>query len=132
MKTIKIIIEKSADYYDAYAKNCEGIYGAGATADEAKQNALECLELFVESRQKNELPKILQGEYKIAFQYDVISFLNYFNRYLTNVAMERLTGINQKLLHQYSTGLKKPRTAQLQKIETAMHGFGNELLSVRL
>lgn len=132
MRTIKIIIEKTADYYDAYAKNCEGIYGAGATTDEAKQNVLEGLKLFVESRQKEALPKILQGEYKVTYQYDIMSFLNYFNRFLTNVAMERLTGINQKLLHQYSTGLKKPRAAQLKRIETAMHNFGNELLSVKL
>ena len=37
METLKIIIEKSSDYYDAYVENCEGIYGAGSTVEEAKK-----------------------------------------------------------------------------------------------
>jgi hypothetical protein len=132
MKTIKIIIEKSADYYDAYAENCDGIYGAGETAEAAKVDSLKGLELFVNSRNKNDLPEILQGEYDVTFQYDTQSFLNYYNKIFTNVALERLTGINQKLLHHYSSGLKKPREAQRKKIEKALHRLGEELLAVEL
>ena len=132
MKTIKIIIEKSSDYYDAYAENCEGVYGAGNTPDEAKKNALEGLKLLIDSRLKRELPKILQGKYNIEYKYDVQSFLKYYNKIFTNVALERITGINQKLLHHYSVGLKKPRPTQREKIEVALHQLGNELLSVRL
>ena len=132
METIKIIIEKSADFYDAYAENCEGIYGAGETVEEAKQNALEGLKLFVDSRDKKDLPAILQGDYDIAYQYDTQSFLNHYNRIFTNVALERMTGINQKLLHHYATGLKKPRFTQRKRIENALHSFGNELLTVNL
>ncbi|GHU72125.1 hypothetical protein FACS189413_14740 [Bacteroidia bacterium] len=132
METIKIIIEKSSDYYDAYAENCNGIYGAGSTAEAAKADALKGLELFVNSRDKKELPAILQGEYTIVFSYDPQSFLNYYNQLFSNVALERLTGINQKLLHHYSSGLKKPRIAQRKKIETAMHELGKELLAVEL
>ena len=36
-------------------------------------------------------------------------------------ALEKLTGINQKQLHHYATGLRKPREAQRKKIETALH-----------
>jgi len=132
MRTVKIIIEKSKDYYDAYAENCEGIYGAGATAEEAKEDALRGLELFVNSREKKDLPEILQGEYTIEYEYDTQSFLNYYNRIFTNVALERITGINQKLLHHYSSGLKKPREVQRKKIEAALHRLGNELLTVKL
>ncbi len=132
MKTIKIIIEKSADFYDAYAENCEGIYGAGATAEEAQQNALAGLKLLVETRDKKDLPSILQGDYEIVYQYDTQSLLNYYNRIFTNVALERITGINQKLLHHYASGLKKPRAMQRKRIETALHSFGKELQTVNL
>ena len=132
METIKIIVEKSVDYYDAYAENCEGVYGAGETAEEAKANALEGLKLFVESRNKEELPAILQGKYEIVFQYDIQSFLSYYNKIFTNVALERMTGINQKLLHHYSSGLRRPRPQQRKRIETSLHRLGKELLSVEL
>jgi hypothetical protein len=90
------------------------------------------LELFINSRDKDVLPEILKGEYTIVYRYDTQSFLNYYNKIFSNVALERLTGINQKLLHHYSSGLKKPRAAQKKKIETALHRFGEELLQVKL
>ena len=132
MEKLIIKIGASSDYFGAFAENCPGIYGAGATAEEAKQNALEGLKLFVSSRDKKDLPKLLQGEYDIVYQYDTQSFLNYYNKIFTNVALERITGINQKLLHHYASGLKKPREMQRKRIETALHNFGNELLTVNL
>ena len=132
MKTIIITIGASSDHFGAYAENCPGIYGAGNTAEEAKENALKGLELFINSREKKDLPAILQGEYTIVFQYDTQSFLNYYNKIFSNVALERLTGINQKLLHHYSSGLKKPRLQRRKKIETALHRLGKELLAVQL
>lgn len=107
METIKIIIERSADYFDAYAENCNGVYGAGTTAEEAKKEALKGLELFVNTRDKKDLPEILRGEYRIVCKYDIRSLLNYCNQYFSNVALERLTGINQKQLFHYASGLKK-------------------------
>ena len=132
METIIITVGASSDHFGAYAENCPGIYGAGDTAEEAKENALKGLELFVNSREKKDLPAILQKDYNIEFQYDTQSFLNYYNKIFTNVALERITGINQKLLHHYASGLKKPRELQRKKIETALHNLGNELLAVRL
>lgn len=132
MNTIRIIIEKSADYYDAYANNCEGIYGAGASVEEAKANVLKGLELFIRTRSAEDLPAILKGEYNIIYHFDTQSFLNYYNKVFTNVALERITGINQKLLHHYATGLKIPREPQRKKIEIALHKLGSELLSLEL
>lgn len=45
MKQIKIIIEKSKDYYSAYAENVEGVYGAVNTIAEAKQSILDAIKL---------------------------------------------------------------------------------------
>jgi len=132
MDTIIIKVGASSDYYGAYAINCEGIYGAGETAELAKENALEGLKLFVESRPKETLPKILQGDYTVTYQYDTQSFLNHYSKIFSKPALQRLIGINQKLLHHYSSGLKKPRLIQRKRIETALHRFGKELLSVEL
>jgi len=132
MEKIIIIVGASSNHFGAYAENCDGIFGGGNTVAEAKANALEGLRLFVESRDKKDLPAILQGEYEIEYKYDVQSFLNYYNRIFTNVALERITGINQKLLHHYASGLKKPRERQRKRIETALHSFGRELLTVNL
>ena len=132
MKIIKIIIERSADYFDAFAENCEGIYGAGASVAEAKNNALEGLRLLQKNTDPSNLPDILKGEYSIEYKMDAQSFLNYFDRIFSKPALETLTGINQKQLHHYASGLKKPREKQRKKIENALHELGRELLAVEL
>ena len=132
MKTIFITIGASSNHFGAYSENCPGIYGAGDTAEEAKQNALKGMELFISSRDKNDLPDILQQEFNIVYKYDTQSLLNYYNKIFSNVVLERLTGINQKLLHHYSSGSKKPRYIQRKKIENALHNLGKELLAVEL
>jgi len=62
----------------------------------------------------------------------VMSLLNYFKGILTNAAFERISGINQMQMSHYANGLKKPRKAQLQKIEKALHRLGDELKSISL
>jgi hypothetical protein len=41
-------------------------------------------------------------------------------------------GINQRQLQHYASGLKKPREAQVKKIESALHKLGEELMSIEM
>lgn len=131
-KKIKIIIERSKDSFSAYAENVPGVYGQGDTVDEAKQSALAGIHLFKKYNQEENIPAILKGDYEIVFKFDAESFLNFYKRIFTNAALQRMTGINQKQFQHYASGLKKPRQAQVKKIETAIHSLGKELMSVEL
>lgn len=131
-KRVKIIIERSDDSYSSYAENVPGIYGHGDTVDEAKQSALAGIDLLKKYNQDENIPAILKGDYEIVFKFDAESFLNFYKKIFTNAALERMTGINQKQFQHYASGLKKPRLAQVKKIETAMHKLGKELMSVEL
>jgi len=132
IKKIKIIIERSSDAYWSFAENVPGINGVGDTVDEAKQSALDCIELIKEQFKDKNIPAILKGDYEIVFKFDTESFLNFYKKIFTNAALERMTGINQKQFHHYATGLKKPRPAQVKKIENAMHSLGKELMALEL
>jgi hypothetical protein len=132
MEKLIIQIGASSDHFGGFAVNCDGIYGAGDTVESCKSNVLEGLKLLLINSDQNSLPEILKGEYEIEYHYDVQSILNYYANVFTKPALERLTGINQKQLHHYATGLKKPREIQRKKIETALHRLGDELLSIRL
>lgn len=129
---VKIIIERSNDSFTSYAENVAGVYGHGDTVEEAKQSALEGLVLLKKYNEVETIPQILRGNYEVIFKFDAESFLNYYKKIFTNAALERMTGIHQKQFHHYASGLKKPRPAQIKKIETAIHTLGKELLSVEL
>jgi predicted RNase H-like HicB family nuclease len=132
MKTIKIIIERSKDFYSAYADNVEGIFAAGNSPEEVNQSVNNAIRLLKENNSKENIPEVLKGEYKIEYHYDIASLLNYYKGIFSNSALERLTGINQKQLYHYSSGLKVPREPQRKKIESALHKLGFELLSIKL
>lgn len=131
MKEIKIIIEKSTDSYGAYSENVPGIYGAGDTVKECKQSILDAIET-VKTFDDDQIPEILKGSYEITYKFDTASLLDYYKGVFTLSALGRITGINERQLQHYSTGLKKPRPAQREKIENALHNLGEELLSVEL
>lgn len=130
MEKLIIQIEASSDFFDGFAINCEGVSGGGENLEACKANILEGLRLLKESRPKIHWPEILIGDYEIEYRYDVQSILSYYASVFTKPALERLTGINQKQLHHYTTGLKKPREPQRKKIELALHRLGSELMSV--
>ena len=131
MKTIRIIIEKNDDGYWAYADNEEGITGGGETVQACKQDILDCIETMKEFNAENR-PKFLRSPYTIIYRFDIESLFAYYKGIFTNSALERMTGINQKQLQHYASGLRKPRTQQMKKIESALHQLGNELLAVEL
>ncbi|MGQ1928157.1 type II toxin-antitoxin system HicB family antitoxin [Ornithobacterium rhinotracheale] len=133
MKTIKIIIEKAKDgSYGAYAENVKGIYGAGDTPQECKQSIVEAIDTIKSYFEEEQIPKELKGNYELVFKFDIESLLQYYKGVLSNPAFEKLTGINQKLIHQYSTGLKKPRKPQRERIQNGLHQLGKELLAIEL
>ncbi|WP_297975301.1 type II toxin-antitoxin system HicB family antitoxin [uncultured Capnocytophaga sp.] len=126
MKQIKIIIEKSEDFFWAYAVGLEGVTAGGETVQEAKKEIEESIAI------QKELGNIPNVDYQLTYKYDTESLLQYYKGLLSNPAFERLTGINQKLIHQYAVGLKKPREAQRKKLQEGLHKLGAELLSIEL
>ena len=135
MEKLIIQIGASSDHFGGFAVNCDGINGAGNTIEECKANILEGLQLMIKHSSESycKAPQwLVDGDYEIEYQFDTQSLLSYYANVFSKPALEKLTGINQKQLHHYATGLKKPREAQRKKIETALHALGKELLTVKL
>ena len=133
MEKIIIVVEASKDSFGAYAENVSGIYGAGATIKECKDSILEAIEIYKEPDMIDSAPEILKkGGYEIEYKYDVRSILAYYSGIFTKAGLERITGINQKQLGHYASGLKKPREAQQKKIIDALHRLGEDLIALQL
>lgn len=132
MKILNIIIERSQDLFSAYAENAEGIYGSGETVHDAKLSILDSIEIIKNEFSEENIPEILKDDYEILYSFDVESLLNYYKKIFTNSALEKITGINQRQIQHYSSGLKKPRLPQLKKIEDGLHKLASELNSIHL
>lgn len=134
MKKVTVVIERAENNFSAYVQDVDGITATGESIDEIKSSIINAIEEY-KSACKNlglEVPAELKGDYEIAFELDIQSFLMIYQGIFTKSGLEKLTGINQKQLWHYANGVTKPRQAQRQKIESALHRLGNELLSLSL
>ncbi len=134
MAQITVIIERAENNFSAYVQEIDGIAATGRTVDEIKASVIDAIEEYISacSDLNSEIPAVLRGQYEIVFQMDIESLLKIYDGIFTKSGLERLTGINQKQLWHYANGISKPRQAQKQKIETALHRLGSELISLSL
>lgn len=134
MNRITVVIERSEENFSAYVRGIDGISATGYTMDEIKKSVASSIDDFVAGciDLGCEVPDELSSDYEINFELDIQSFLTIYEGIFSKSGLEKLTGINQKQLWHYAKGLSKPRMEQRQKIETALHQLGRELISLSL
>lgn len=130
----KLIINICAgkDSFGAYSVNGEGIYGAGDSINECQADVLKSIAEIKQTLPEEEWPAILKGEYEIEWHYDVQSLLLHYGMIMSLSGLEKITGVHQKQLWAYMHGRSNPRRQQVDKIETAIRGFGDELSRLHL
>ena len=135
MNRVKAFIERNNEgtffvYVDLEDNTLNyGIHGVGATKEEAIKDFLQAYEDMKEFYKEEKKPFV---EAKFSFHYDVVSFLEYYNQFLTLSGLSKLTGINKAQLSQYIQRYRNPSPKPTEKIQTALHGFADELKSIHL
>ena len=134
MKKLTVVIESAPNNYGAYIKEVDGIVAIGSTIHEMKDKIKEAIDIYKECCVEDgyDLPDPLQGEYELEYHIDVKSFLEVYSKYFTKAGLERLTGVNQKQLWHYASGQVKPRKQQRERIESAIHRLGRDLIAFTL
>lgn len=130
MGKITVTIERGQDHYAAWANEIPGIYAAGDTIDEVKSDVQNAIRIY--KKHNNVVPDELNGDIDIEWIFDVESFMEYISGTFSKAALSRMTGINEKQLGHYASGLKKPRPNTVEKIESALRRFVNDMSQVHL
>jgi hypothetical protein len=104
----------------------------GITLSEIKKNIREAIEFHVESSLEDgdTIPEVFTREYELEFKLSTEALLNAYSDVFTKAALSRITGINQRQLWHYASGMRKPRPAQRKRIEDGLHSLGKELLNI--
>ncbi len=134
MGNIIVTVELADNNYAAYIEQLPGCVSTGKTFDELKSNIEEAVEFHLDGMREDseEIPVEFSGKYELVFHFDAESLLQHYKGIFTNSALERLTGINQRQLQHYASGVSKPRPEQAKRIQNALHDLGKELLVVEL
>jgi predicted RNase H-like HicB family nuclease len=120
--------------FSAYVPLLPGCVATGDTPKEVNQHIKEAIEQHIKGSLEDgdEIPQAFYGQYELNYHFDAEGLLNYYKGIFTKTGLQRLTGINSKQLHHYASGTKKPRKAQIEKLESAFHELGRELMEVKI
>lgn len=103
------------------------------TLDEFKAEFLSALEFHVEGMlaDGDTVPQWLADkDYQIEYDLKASALLRQAERFTTMAALSRVTGINQRLLSNYASEVKRPRPAQLKRIVEGIRKIGQSCLEL--
>ena len=134
MEKVIVDIYYTGNNFCAHAPILSGCVSTGATLDEMKKNIKEAIEFHVESSliDNNSIPAVFKVEYELELKLTTEALLNAYSDIFTKAALSRITGINERQLWHYASGMRKPRPEQRKRIEDGLHRLGEELLSVNV
>ena len=100
--------------------------------DEFKDYVRESIEFYIECAKEDgdKYPAVFDGEYEIIYKFNVASLLDYYRGIFSFSALQTITGINQKQLYHYASGISKPRPKQAAKIVDGLHRLAKDLLTI--
>ncbi|MCF8367312.1 MAG: helix-turn-helix transcriptional regulator [Bacteroidales bacterium] len=121
---INIKVTKEETGYSAFANIGDDFVGTqGETWDELKEMLLDALNLAHEDK------GLLYTIEDLQFDYDLESFFAFY-KLINAKALSARIGMNQSLLSQYISGIKKPSPKQTQRILKGVQQIGRELSEV--
>lgn len=133
MKKVRVNVAKTPDGFCANLDIIDGFIVAvtGSVVD-LKREVIESIEFYVDCAKKDneEYPAVFDTVYELEYKFTIESLLFFYKKIIGFSALEQLTGINQRQLNHYASGLSKPLPKQAKKIETAFHRLGQDLLAV--
>jgi hypothetical protein len=106
----------------------------GSKAEAAKMDMRQQMDFYKKSAIADNFsyPEFLDDEFEVVYKFDTESLLEYYSGILSLSGLEKITGIHQKQLWNYLHRKSKPRKAQVEKIEKALHTLGSELIAISL
>lgn len=75
-------------------------------------------------------PAVFDSDYEIVYKFNVQSLLEFYRGIFSFASLETITGINQKQLAHYASGISKPRPKQAEKIANGLHRLAKEMMVV--
>jgi hypothetical protein len=130
------VVMKTAKTENGYSCACDLIPGwvVAYTGDMEgfKAYVKESIDFWLEGRkEKGEpYPAVLDGDYEIVYDFDIATLLDYYRGIFSYSALQTITGINQKQLCHYASGISKPRPKQIEKIKVGLRRLAKDIETV--
>ncbi len=127
------VVVKAARTDEGYCCACDLMPGwvvaYDGDLDGFKEYVQESVDFWLEGRRKagDDYNRVFDGEYRIVYDFDVATLLDYYRGIFSFAALQEITGINQKQLSRYASGISKPRRQQVDKIKSGLRRLAKDI-----
>ncbi|MDD6553088.1 MAG: hypothetical protein PUF37_05815 [Prevotellaceae bacterium] len=128
----KVVI-KAARTDNGYCCACDIIPGWIVTytgdIDGFKDYVKESIDFWLEGRREKgeKYPAVFDKDYELVYDFDIATLLDYYRGVFSFSALQSITGINQKQLAHYASGVSKPRPQQVRKIKVGLRKLAKDI-----
>ena len=131
MKTLKVIICKAGKGISANLPELDGYVIARRTVEELKKDLPVGIKFHIDGLYEEEKRDWMSGEYDFEFVYnDIPSFVEAFNGIINQSNLARISGINESLMRQYVSGIKRATPRTLSRVQTGLRKYSETLRKV--
>lgn len=131
MKTLKVIVCKASKGISAHLPEIDGYVIARETFEKLKCDLADGLSFHIEGLYEDERESWMNEPFCFEFVFqDIPAMVDGYNGLINQSSLARISGINESLMRQYVTGIKKPSRKVTQRIESGLKRYAEELRSI--
>ena len=131
MKSLKVIVCKAGNGVSAHIEDVDGFVIARNTVYQLKKDLPDGLSFHIAGLYEEEREPWMDREYNFEYVFqDIPSLVEAYNGLLNQSSLARISGINTGQMRQYASGVKRPTKRTLQRIESGLKRYADELQSV--
>jgi predicted RNase H-like HicB family nuclease len=131
MKTLKVIVCKAGKGVSAHLPEIDGYVIARETVEKLKRDLADGLSFHLEGLYEEERQPWMNEPFNFEFVFqDIPALIDGYSGLISQSSLARISGINESLMRQYVTGIKRPSRKVTQRIETGLKKYADELRSI--
>jgi hypothetical protein len=130
IKKLNVYVAKMPKNCGAYIEEVEGFVITSKSVKTLEIELPEALHSHIQALYDYEIQPWMQGQTEFIYHYDIGSLLEKYDGIFNQSTFARAVGINDTLMRQYLSGLKKPGKKQILKINSNLRTFAANLEKV--
>lgn len=131
MKTLKVIVSKAGKGISAHIREVEGYVISRNSVEKLKRDLPSGLSFHIEGLFEEERAEWMNEP--VIFEYvfqDIPTLIEGYSGLINQSSLARISGINESLMRQYVSGIKKPTRSVTARIETGLKKYAEELRNI--
>ena len=131
MKTLKVIVSKAGKGISAHLPEVEGYIIARRSIEKLKRDLPDGFLFHLEGLYEEERAEWMNKP--VIFDYvfqDIPTLIEGYSGLINQSSLARISGINESLMRQYVSGIKRPSRSVMARIETGLKKYAEELMNI--